>query len=329
MESFYTDNIKREIISVNMVSILDTTLREGSQTPNVKFTKIQKIKIAKLLDDFGVDIIEVGHPVISDYDKECVKAVANLKLKAETLAHARVMKEDIDAVIDCGTDWIKFFCGVNEFSLKYKLHKTKKEVAEMIIQSVKYAKKNNLKVIYSIEDATRTSLKDIIQIAKLVKKAGADVINLPDTTGIAKPEEYYNLILKVIKLADVTAEAHCHNDFGFALANAIAAYRAGAKIIDVTVNGIGERSGITSLVELCLVMKLHYKQKNNWKLEKLTRISDVLVKFSGIKLDKLRPIIGENAFTHTAALHQKAAKKNPECYESINPTVVGRKRKFS
>lgn len=312
-----------------MVKILDSTLREGEQTPNVKFTKEQKNKIAKLLDDFGVDIIEIGHPAISDYDKECVKAVANLNLKAETLAHARAVKQDLDMVLNCGTDWVGIFCGINQLSLKYKLHRTKKEATEMIIQSIKYAKKNHLKVRYTIEDATRTDIKDIIQLAKLAKKAGADVISLPDTVGTTSPEQYYELVSKVKKSVDIDIEAHCHNDFGLALANALAAYRAGAKIIDVTINGLGERAGLTSLAELCSVLKLQYREKNNWKLKNLIKISNNVTLFSGIKIDQLRPIIGENAFIHTADLHQKAVRKKLTCYESINPAVLGRSRKFS
>lgn len=311
-----------------MVSILDTTLREGEQTPNVKFTKVQKIKIAKLLDNFGVDIIEIGHPIISNYDKECVKAVANLKLKAETLAHARAKREDIDTVINCGTDWVGIFCGINKFSLKYKTCKTKKEVISAIVNSIKYAKENGLKVRYTIEDASRTNLRDIIQVAKLAKQAKANVVSLADTTGIMKPEEFYRLIKTLKREVNINLEVHCHNDFGLALANSLAAYRAGVKVIDVSVNGLGERAGLTSLSELCLTLKLLYNDKKNWKLKNLPKISEVVEKFSKISIDKLRPIIGKNAFTHTADLHIKAVRKEPRSYESINPRILGRKREY-
>lgn len=312
-----------------MIKILDTTLREGEQTPGVKFTKEQEIKIAKLLDDFGVDIIEAGHPFISNYDRECVRAVVNLKLRAEILAHARADKNDINAAIDCKTQWVGIFCGINKLSLKYRINKSKKEVIKMIVDSIKYAKKNNLKVRYSIEDAVRTDLKDIVYIARLAKAAGADIIGLPDTTGSATPEEYYNLISKVTNLADIPVEAHCHNDLGLALANSLAAYRAGVQTIDATVNGLGERAGLTSLAELCLALKLKYNEKNNWKIKNLIKISDTVMNFSGVKVGRLRPILGENAFTHTADLHQKAEKRNHTAYESIDPAILGRKRKFS
>lgn len=312
-----------------MVTILDTTLREGEQTPNVKFAKEQKIKIARLLDDFCVDIIEIGHPIISDYDKECVKAVASLNLKAETLAHARALKEDIDAVVDCGTDWVGIFCGINKFALKHKLHRTKKEVINMITDSIKYAKDNGLKVRYTIEDATRTDFKDIIEIGKLAKQAGANILSLADTVGVTTPEQFHNLITKIKKRVDIDLEVHCHNDLGLALANSLVAYKTGVKTIDVTINGLGERAGLTSLAELCLALKLLYKVRNNWKLKELPKLSKIVEKFSGISMDTLRPIIGENVFTHTADLHQKATKKNPTCYESIDPRVLRRKRKFS
>ncbi len=282
-----------------------------------------------MLDEFGVDFIEAGMPAQSKQIKEAVKKIAGQKLGAEIMGHARARREDIDAVIDCNCDWAGIFMGINELSLEHKYHKTKAEVINMIVESIIYAKDNGLKVRYTVEDATRTDLKDLIGIARLAKKAGADVLSLADTTGTISPEKFYNVVSKLKKEVAIDLEVHCHNDFGLALANSLAAYRAGAKIVDACVNGLGERAGLTPLQELCVALKLIYKEKNSWKLEKLPAISRIVEKFSGIKADRLRPITGENAFTHTADLHVKAIKNEPKCYEAINPKIVGRKRKFT
>ncbi len=310
-----------------MIKILDTTLREGKQTPNAIFTKSQQVKIAKFLDDFGVNIIEVGHPAVSPYERECIKAVTRLNLTSQTLAHARARKEDIDAAVYCRTDWVGIFMGINRLSLKhrYRHEKTRDEVFGMISGSIAYAKESGLLVKYSIEDATRTPIEDIIEAAELAKQAGADILSISDTVGMITPERFYDLIKTVKESVRIDLEAHCHNDFGLALANSLAAYRAGISVIDVSINGLGERAGLTSLAELCTALKLLYKTKNNWKLNKLQIISTSAAGFSGVGVDSLRPIVGTNAFTHTADLHIKAVNKEPKSYESINPEKVGRR----
>lgn len=309
-----------------MVKILDTTLREGEQTAGIKFSVEQKIEIARKLDKFGVDYIEAGMPIISEYDKKCVVAVANLGLKAEILGHTRAKKEDIDAVAETGCKWVGIFCGINDLSRKYKLNnRTKKEVYAMIEESIKYAKSKGLKVRYTVEDATRTPIKDLIEIAKLAKKAGADRFSVADTVGCAIPESMFKLILTLKNEVDIELEAHCHNDFGLALANSLAAYRAGADVIDVTVNGLGERAGLTSLAEFCLALKKLYNfNKSGYTI--LPELNKLVEKYSAVHLDSLRPIVGKNAFTHTAKLHRLAVEQNPSCYESISPGFVGRKR---
>ena len=312
-----------------MVKILDATLREGEQTPNVKFTLEQKVAIVKKLDEFGVDYIEAGHPVISEYDRESVRAVAKLGLKAEVLGHARARKEDIDTVVECGCQWVGIFCGINELSRKYKLHAmSQEEVFEMIVESVKYAHEKGLKIRYTVEDATRTPPLDLLKIAELVEKAGADRFSIADTVGRASPEMMFGLISTLKKGISIELEAHCHNDLGLANANALAAYRAGADVIDVTVNGIGERAGLTSLQEFTLAIKALYGENNrNFRL--LPELSDLVVNCSRIRLDDLRPITGKNAFTHTAKLHRIAVEVEPTTYEFVEPQSVSRERQFS
>jgi 2-isopropylmalate synthase len=309
-----------------MVKILDTTLREGEQTLGVRFTLEQKVEIAEKLDNFGVDYIEAGMPIISDYDKESVKAVANLGLRAKILGHARAKKEDIDAVSKSWCQWAGIFCGINKLSRKYKLGgRSQREVFRMIKESVKYACQKGLHVRYTLEDATRTSTDDLLKIARLVERAGADRFSIADTVGCASPKMMYDLISALKKEINIELEAHCHNDLGLANANALAAYEAGANVIDVTINGLGERAGLTSLQEFTIAMKMLYGE-NNKNFASLPKLSDLVKSYSGVRLDNLRPITGENAFTHKAKLHREAASSNPETYESIKPELIGRKR---
>lgn len=311
-----------------MVKILDTTLREGEQTPGVKFSLEQKLEIAKELDEFGVDYIEAGMPVISDYDFQCVKAVASAGLKAEVLGHARAKREDIKAVKETGAQWVGIFCGVNDLSRKYKLKgRTKEEACSMIKQSIKYAKSKGLKVRYTVEDATRTSIDDLIEIAQLARLAGADRFSIADTVGCANPEYIFEIISDLKKATNLELEFHGHNDLGLANANSLAATNAGVSVIDVTVNGLGERAGLTSLQEFCTARKVLYGENmKNYTI--LLKLSELVERYSGVSLDSLRPIVGDNAFIHTSKLHKDAVKENPECYEFINPSLIGRDRKI-
>jgi len=309
-----------------MVKILDSTLREGEQTAGVKFTKKQKIEIAKLLNDIGIDKIEVGHPVISPYDEECVRSIGTLKLKCEVLAHARAKIEDIDAVLRCNVKWIGIFMGINDISLKYKYNNIKKkEALKKIETAISYSKKQNLKVRFTIEDATRTNIKDIKQIIKIGSEQGVDVISIADTVGYMTPDGFFIFLNQIKEFTEIPIEVHCHNDLGLALANSLVAYQLGIDTIDVTINGLGERAALTSLAELCAVLKFKYNE-NKCDIRKLNHISNIVSKYTKIQMDKLRPIIGENAFTHTAKLHRKAVKKWPPTYELFNPLILGRKR---
>jgi len=305
-----------------MVEILDSTLREGEQTSGVKFTKQQKVEIAKALDDFGVDFIEAGHPFVSEYDFKCVKAVSDLSLNAKVLGHARAKKEDIDAVLDAGCEWVGIFCGVNELSRKYKLNGRKRdEVLDIIQESIEYAKGKGLSVRYTVEDATRTPWEDLAYTATVA--SGADRFSIADTVGVMTPEKMHDLISFLKGHTDLELEVHCHNDYGLAVANSLAAYRAGVSVVDVSVNGLGERAGLTSLAEFCIALQKLYGE-NSRNYGSLTHLTSLVEKHSGVLIDRLRPIVGKNAFTHMAKLHRDAVQQNPECYESIDPNFIGR-----
>lgn len=311
-----------------MIEILDTTLREGEQTPNVFFKTYQKIEIAKLLDSFGVDFIEIGHPIVSDKIMLDCKKIAQLNLKARILAHARASEKDIDAVIESGASWIGIFLGVNHISLKYKYNISKSEAFKKIRDVVSYAKNKNLKIRFTIEDATRTDIKDIIQAGLIAQKAGADRLSLADTVGIATPTKIFNLVKSVKKSIKIPLHIHCHNDFGLAVANSFAAHEAGVQVIDCTVNGLGERVGIAALEKVATGLKILYGVKKDWNLALLSKISKKVVKYSGIPISPKMPIVGETVFTHKAGLHEAAMLKNTTSYEPFSPELVGRKRKI-
>lgn len=310
-----------------MVEILDSTLREGEQTPGVRFTPDQKLDIALMLDELGVEYIEAGHPIISGEIKKSVKNIAEQGLKAKVVGHARAIKEDVDAVIDSNAQWVGIFLGVNEISLKHKTHCSKKEAFTMVADSVEYAKKHGLKVRYTPEDATRTNLQDLLAVGRVAVDAGADRISIADTVGAATPAMIRELTER-LKILKTPLHVHCHNDFGLALANSLAAYEAGAQVIDVTVNGLGERCGITPLHKLCMALH-HFYGEEHRKLTMLPGLSQKVAEYSKIPVNPRTPLVGGHAFTHKADLHVKAVLENPECYEPIQPGILGLKRTVS
>lgn len=307
--------------------ILDTTLREGEQTPNVSFTTKQKIEIAKLLDKFGVDFIEAGHPAISERIENDVKAICKLKLKAEIVGHARATEEDIDKVLNCGCKWVGVFMGINDLSLKYKYHLTKEEAQDKFLDALRYAKQKGLKVRCSIEDGGRTTIEDWISFAKTAEKIGVDRFSVVDTVGAMNPRKIYDFVSVIKEEIKTDLNVHCHNDFGMAVANSLTAYEAGVRCIDVTINGLGERAGIASLSTISTALNVLYKVKK-WNLELLPEISQLVEKYSGIKIPLRQPIIGKNVFVHKGGLHSTAVLENPDVYEILHPEIVKSERKI-
>ncbi|MDO8627048.1 MAG: hypothetical protein Q7K42_01155, partial [Candidatus Diapherotrites archaeon] len=244
------------------MQILDTTLREGEQTRGVSFTFEQKKQIVETLDSFGVDIIELGHPVVSPNIKKAVKNLAKLKLHAETMAHARANLKDIDEAVDCGVDWVGIFISTSNIGIKTKYNYSKEQILEKITESVEYAKSRGLKVRYTPEDGTRTERDYLLQAIHAGKKA--DRISIVDTVGTMTPSKFHELVKFVIKKSGKDLNVHCHNDFGLATANSLAAFEAGAKLSDVTINGLGERVGITPLSELTMALSQLHGVKKDW-----------------------------------------------------------------
>jgi|TARA_B100001013_G_scaffold64659_2_gene33775 2-isopropylmalate synthase len=312
----------------NKIEILDSTLREGEQTPGVSFTKSQKITIAKMLDSFGVDFIELGHPAVSPDIYKTIETLNQLSLNAKKMVHGRLTKSDIDDAIELGVPWIGLFFSTSRDYLydKYQLDENKAQ--KKIEETIKYGKSKGLKIRFTAEDASRTDLKFLLKIGKLVERAGADRFSLADTVGILHPNKASELVQYFVSQLDIPIHMHCHNDFGLATANALQAIESGASCVDVTINGLGERCGLPPLAEVTVALDELYKIKHSWDLKKLNELSNYIDKITKINNKDTRPITGKYSFSHKAGLHVKAMLKNPSSYQSISPKKLNREHEI-
>jgi len=310
------------------IEILDSTLREGEQTPGVSFTIDEKVALAKRLDAFGVEFIELGHPAVSPDVYEAVEALNDLDLNAKKMAHGRASKSDINDVAAIGVGWMGIFFGTSPLSLKHKFNVTKSEALIRIETTVKYGKDKGLKLRFTAEDASRTDLDFLIQVGQLVQKAGVDRFSLADTVGCLTPTKMKELVSLIVCELDIPIHVHCHNDFGMATANALSALESGAQCVDVAINGLGERCGLPPLAEVAIALTNIYKVNGNWNLGLIPELSELVNAFSKLDSNANQPIVGKNAFTHKSGLHVKAVVKEPESYEAISPESIHRKRHF-
>lgn len=321
-----------------MVWVLDSTLREGEQTPGVYFDKHIKLAIASLLDEIGVNIIEAGHPMVTPEIHAAVKSIAQKGLKSIVGAHSRSLKNDVDLALECGVGFIGIFYCVSDERLASVFKKDLDEAIKQITDVIKYAKsqKPDLLIRYTPEDTVRSQFENVVKAASAAVDAGADIISVADTTGYMVPGTDRNMYKYISELKDELARrkqfpkiaVHCHNDRGLALANALDAYRAGVDIIDAAALGLGERAGIVDLAQLLVTLTVDYNH-NNWNLKKITELYDLVSKHSGIPIPANYPITGKNAFTHCAGVHTHAASINPMHYESLHPDILGRTRSFA
>jgi len=309
------------------VKIFDTTLRDGEQTPGVALTPKMKLEIARALDELGVDVIEAGYPIISSGEEKAVKAIASEGLNAKICALSRINRMDMDAAIRCDVDWIHIFVATSDIHLKHKLKMSKEEALRKSVEAVEYAKAHGLTVQFSAEDATRTDPNFLSKFYGAIVDAGSDSIDIPDTVGVMTPERFFNLVSKIKKTVKAPVAVHCHNDFGLATANTIAGVLAGAEIVHVTVNGIGERAGNASLEEVAAILKLLYHIPMNLDLKKIFKVSRLVEKYTGIQVQKNKAIVGDNAFTHESGIHVHGILCKPETYEPIPPELFGRERR--
>ncbi|MEM2924230.1 MAG: 2-isopropylmalate synthase [Methanocellales archaeon] len=326
---FYsTSLIKR--LPVEQVQIFDTTLRDGEQTPGVSFTVEEKFAIAKQLDKLGVDIIEAGFPITSKGEKTSVKKIASAGLNAKICALARVTKDDIKAALDCDVDMVHIFVSTSDIQIKHTIKKTKEEIIQLAVEGTEMVKSHGRECLFSAMDATRTDLDFLLQINREVEKAGVDCINIPDTVGVMVPSATYELISRVRNAIKVPIHIHCHNDFGLAVANSIAALEAGANCVQVTVNRLGERAGNADLAETVMTIHSIYGAKTNIKTQYLVETSKLVERLTGIKMPPNTPVVGDNAFSHESGIHTHGVIQKAETFEPgvMTPEMVGHKRRI-
>jgi len=311
-----------------MLEILDTTLREGEQTPFVNFTVDEKVEIARMLDSVGVDMIEAGDPSVSPNVAKAIKCIASLGLRAEVVAHSVASRLGIDKAKACGANRVAIFYATSKIHLDSKLHKTQEQAIAIIQEHVAYARGLGMKVRYTPEDATRTDFEFLVQVCNAAIEAGADRISFADTLGIMQPHLMYEKIRMLReRLLPCKIDLHCHNDYGLALANAMAGIRAGADCIHTTVNGLGERTGIPDLAETVVSFR-NLEGNEKYNIQPLMDVSGYLEKVSGFFLAPNKPITGLNAFSHKSGVHTNGILKDPRTYEPFDPAILGRERKI-
>jgi 2-isopropylmalate synthase len=308
------------------IRIFDTTLRDGEQSPGVSINPEQKLQIAIKLDQLGVDAIEAGFPIVSQGEMQAVRNIKKFGLTAEICGLARTLASDIDSVIKCDLNYVHTFIATSDIHMRYKLKMDPEEVIQRAVKAVEYAKSHGLQIEFSAEDATRSDITFLTKVFTAVVEAGADRIDIPDTVGYATPEFISHLVTQIKKQIDIPISMHCHNDFGLAVANSIAGINSGATCAHVTVNGLGERAGNTSLEEFVMALQCLYKKEHNIQTKLLYETSRSVSNIVGIAVQANKAIIGENAFGHESGIHTHGILNNPLTYEPIDPEIVGRKR---
>ena len=317
----------------NRLFIFDTTLRDGEQVPGCQLNTVEKIQVAKALESLGVDVIEAGFPVSSPGDYNSVIEISKAVTWPSICALTRAVEKDIDVAAEAlryaKRKRIHTGIGTSDYHIKYKFNSTREEILERAIACVKYAKKHVEDVQFYAEDAGRSDNEYLARVVEAVIKAGATVINIPDTTGYCLPSEFGAKIKYLIDHVDgidkVVIATHCHNDLGMATANTISGILNGARQAEVTINGIGERAGNTSLEEVAMVFKSHKDLGivTNINTPKIYKTSKMVSSLMNMPVQPNKAIVGRNAFAHSSGIHQDGVLKNRESYEIIDPKDVG------
>jgi 2-isopropylmalate synthase len=316
------------------ITVFDTTLRDGEQSPGCSMNVHEKLRMAHQLDRLGVDVIEAGFPIASDGDFEAVRAIAAAIRRPTIAGLARACKLDIEraweALKDAAHPRIHVFLATSDIHLKYKLRISREHCLAQARESVRLARSFCGDVEFSPEDATRTDREFLCQVVQAVVDAGASTVNIPDTVGYTMPTEFGEIIRmlreRVRGIEKVVISSHCHNDLGLAVANTLAAIEAGARQVECTINGIGERAGNASLEEIVMAMRVRpdrYSYDTGVASEQLFPASQILNEVTGVPVQPNKAIIGRNAFAHEAGIHQDGVLKNPLTYEIMTPQSVG------
>ena len=321
----------------NQIAIFDTTLRDGEQSPGISLNMHEKLEIAKQLEKLGVDVMEAGFPISSKGDFEGARAIAQQVRKPVITALARAVPKDIDraweAIQEAAKPRIHTFIATSDIHMKYKLRMEPEEVLRRAADMVAYAKSLCPQVEFSPEDGSRTRPEFLYQVLEAVIMAGADVLNIPDTVGYSTPEEFGALISGIQKnvkgIDNVVLSVHCHNDLGLAVANSLAAIENGARQVECTINGLGERAGNAALEELVMALRTRkdfYDFQTNIETEQIYRTSSLISSLTGVHIQPNKAIVGANAFAHESGIHQHGIMTNRETYEIMTPESIGLKK---
>ncbi len=321
-------------MAVQRIAVFDTTLRDGEQSPGCSMNLAEKVRLAQQLEALGVDVIEAGFPIASEGDFAAVRAVAAECREVTVAALCRTSEQDVlkaaRALEDAVHPRIHTFVATSDLHLEYKLKKSRSEVIEMTRQAVTLARECAEEVEFSAEDATRSDVDYLCEVFATAIEAGATIINVPDTVGYTMPLEFSQLVRRireqVVGERDVTISVHCHNDLGLAVANSLAAIEAGARQIECTINGIGERAGNASLEEIAMALKVRADKlpfETGIQTTQLYPTSQLLSSIIGCAVQPNKAIVGRNAFAHEAGIHQHGVISNPLCYEIMTPESVG------
>lgn len=313
------------------VFIWEETLREGVQAPGVFLTYVEKVKLAKMMDEVGVNVINVGFPAFSEEEKNTVKKIANEGYqKATIVASARANKNDVDVCLDCGIREIPVYTPFNDLNLQRRLKMTKDDVLKKVAESIEYAKKHGATVDFVLEDGSRTPLQEILQVFEVAVNAGASKLVIADSVGFLRPLSMRYLIshirdgLSQILKKEVPLSVHCHNDFGLATANSLAAAEEGVAYLHTCIAGYGKRAGCAPLEEVCTALELLYNVDTGIDLDKLYRLSQLAEKAFALPIQFHKPLIGDNAFSYEEDENAKDILTDPITIEPFPPEIIGR-----
>ena len=326
----YEDSVTSSYKLTKKVKIHDTTLRDGEQTPGVVFQMEEKVFLAKLLDEIGVDRIEVAMPLVSEDDKEATKKITNLNLNADIYTLCRAVESDIDLSLQCGVDGVIIEVPVGVPKLKYMYPDwTEEKIINIAVKSINYAKSRGLKVTFFLMDVTRSEKRFFQKLVESVSnESPPNGLAIVDTAGCLLPKAAANMVRYVKQWTDIPIEVHTHNDMGLGLANTLAALEAGAEVAHVCVNGLGPRGGNASLEEVVMTLHCLYGYETNINYSRLSELSKVVVEKSGFPIHTKKPFFGDGLFCRESGLGIKLVKTAPLAMFSLNPKVVGQESKI-
>jgi len=317
------------------VFIWDEILQEGTQTPTVFLTYVEKVKLAKMMDEMGVAFMTVGFPAFSEQEKNDIRRIANEGFQQMRLAAlARTNKSDVDACLECGIKEISIFTPFNGLNLQYRLKANREEMSKATVESIEYAKRHGAIVNFFLEDASRTPIEEIQKIFEIAIKAGADRLTIADTVGFLRPSSMRYLVSHIKEglsekiRKQIPLSVHCHNDFGLATANTLAAVEEGIVHLHTCVAGFGERAGVAPMEEVVTALELLYNIDTNVDMKKLYRLAQLAEKSFALPIQYHKPIVGENAFSYEVDEHVHGMLAHPLIYEPFPPEIVEREITF-